>query len=56
MEIHRHSRHRSRAHSFTNEERVMANKSKKGKNHKSKKPRVYRDIDRDWQKNKGFED
>jgi len=53
MEVHRHSRHRSRAHSFLNEERVSKAKSKRGKkSHHSKKPRIYRDIDRDWDKNK----
>ncbi len=53
MEVHRHSRHRSRAHSFTNEERVSEKKENRGENdHHSKKPRIYRDIDRDWKKNK----
>jgi len=53
MEVHRHSRHRSRAHSFISEERVSAAKAKRGENkHHSKKPRIYRDIDRDWKRHK----
>ncbi len=57
MEVHRHSRHRSRAHSFTNAERVSDAKSKRGDNNRhSKKPRIYRDIDRDWKRNKFSEE
>ena len=53
MEVHRHSRRRSRAHSFTSGERVSAAKAKRGnKKHQSKKPRVYRDVEREWKRNK----
>jgi len=53
MEVHRHSRRRSRAHSFISGEKISAAKAKRGENdHHSKKARIYRDIDREWKRNK----
>ena len=53
MEVHRHSRHRSRAHSFISGEKKSQAKAKRGdKGRHSKKPRIYRDIDRNWKRNK----
>ncbi len=57
MEIYRHSRHRSRAHSLFHQEKIAKEAEHRSKKkHHSKKPRIYRDIDREWNKNKFNED
>jgi len=57
MEIHRHSRHRSRAHSLLQQEKIAKEAELKSKKkHHSKKPKIYRDIDREWNRNKFDED